>query len=107
MCGITGFIDLKRQTSGPELQALARRMADSMVHRGPDDSGTWADLLADVQELTIILDAVNGDDIQGLDNLRLAAAPLPAPVATPVPAPFLLLGCALGLLGVMRRRQTD
>ncbi|MFO1173567.1 MAG: asparagine synthase (glutamine-hydrolyzing) [Hyphomicrobiaceae bacterium] len=43
MCGITGFIDLKRQTSGPELEATARRMADSMVHRGPDDSGTWAD----------------------------------------------------------------
>ncbi len=43
MCGITGFIDLKRQTSAESLEAIARRMADSMPHRGPDDSGTWAD----------------------------------------------------------------
>ncbi len=43
MCGITGFIDLKRQTSDEGLAAQARRMADSMLHRGPDDSGTWTD----------------------------------------------------------------
>jgi asparagine synthase (glutamine-hydrolysing) len=43
MCGITGFIDLKRQTSAADLEAIAGRMADSMLHRGPDDSGTWAD----------------------------------------------------------------
>jgi asparagine synthase (glutamine-hydrolysing) len=48
MCGITGFVDLKRQSSAPQLEAVARRMADSMPHRGPDDSGTWADAEAGV-----------------------------------------------------------
>ncbi len=48
MCGITGFIDLKRQTSDEGLAAQARRMADSMFHRGPDDSGTWTDTASGV-----------------------------------------------------------
>ena len=42
MCGITGFW----QTSGGEvsaMEALARRMSDAIVHRGPDDGGTWVD----------------------------------------------------------------
>ncbi|NPV87511.1 MAG: asparagine synthase (glutamine-hydrolyzing) [Anaerolineae bacterium] len=43
MCGITGFLDTKAQSTPAELEALARRMANTITHRGPDDSGTWAD----------------------------------------------------------------
>jgi asparagine synthase (glutamine-hydrolysing) len=43
MCGITGFIDHSLQSSAQELSAIATRMADSLVHRGPDDSGVWSD----------------------------------------------------------------
>ena len=42
MCGFAGLIDLKRQTSQDTLEARARAMADTMVHRGPDDDGVWA-----------------------------------------------------------------
>lgn len=43
MCGLTGFLDLSVQTEGDELRSLAARMADTLKHRGPDDSGTWVD----------------------------------------------------------------
>lgn len=43
MCGIAGFWDLSRSTSRERLLAVATAMADSLVHRGPDDSGAWAD----------------------------------------------------------------
>ncbi|XOB91193.1 asparagine synthase (glutamine-hydrolyzing) [Pseudomonadota bacterium 24LQ007] len=37
MCGIAGFWALGR----PD-ELVARRMADAIVHRGPDDSGVWS-----------------------------------------------------------------
>lgn len=41
MCGIAGFLNLTgRQTADPE---IARRMAERITHRGPDDSGVWAE----------------------------------------------------------------
>lgn len=45
MCGIAGFLNFK---SSPDqshdlLAECATRMADAMVHRGPDDRGTWVD----------------------------------------------------------------
>lgn len=43
MCGITGFIDLRRQTQAADGEARVRRMADRLRHRGPDDSGVWSD----------------------------------------------------------------
>jgi asparagine synthase (glutamine-hydrolysing) len=36
MCGLTGFIDFSNSTSEDTL----KRMTDSLIHRGPDDSGT-------------------------------------------------------------------
>ncbi|MBS0579577.1 MAG: asparagine synthase (glutamine-hydrolyzing) [Proteobacteria bacterium] len=39
MCGIAGFIS--RRTS--DLEESCRLMAGALVHRGPDDSGYWAD----------------------------------------------------------------
>lgn len=38
MCGITGFWGLGR----PD-ELVVRRMADAIVHRGPDDSGAWSE----------------------------------------------------------------
>lgn len=43
MCGITGFYDTARGANRSQLQATGRRMADSIAHRGPDDSGVWQD----------------------------------------------------------------
>ncbi len=43
MCGITGFIDLKRETSPDRLREDVRRMADALVHRGPDMGDQWVD----------------------------------------------------------------
>lgn len=40
MCGITGFL----LSSGGFPAGAIDRMTDSMVHRGPDDRGTWAEL---------------------------------------------------------------
>lgn len=43
MCGITGFIDLKAQNKGTLLQEIVSNMTSSLLHRGPDDFGTWVD----------------------------------------------------------------
>ncbi|MBN1428634.1 MAG: asparagine synthase (glutamine-hydrolyzing) [Anaerolineae bacterium] len=43
MCGITGYLDVTQQTSREDLEAIAVRMSDTIVHRGPDDSGVWVD----------------------------------------------------------------
>ena len=50
MCGLAGFVDRRPSRPG-EAEALAdqaRRMADSLKHRGPDDAGVWVDALAGV-----------------------------------------------------------
>lgn len=39
MCGIAGF----RSVETREKEAVARRMADALRHRGPDDEGIWVD----------------------------------------------------------------
>ena len=39
MCGITGIVS---QFSLPEEHVL-QAMTDSLIHRGPDDSGVWVD----------------------------------------------------------------
>lgn len=41
MCGIAGFIEFK-MSSGDRVESL-NSMLNSIVHRGPDDSGTWFD----------------------------------------------------------------
>jgi asparagine synthase (glutamine-hydrolysing) len=43
MCGLTGFIDTTGRSGEADLRQAVRRMADTIVHRGPDDSGEWAD----------------------------------------------------------------
>ena len=48
MCGIAGFLDLKRQTNAEDLAAQARAMGDAMIHRGPDSGGVWTDPTAGI-----------------------------------------------------------
>ena len=45
MCGITGLLG---NLAGHGLESTARRMADTLHHRGPDDSGVWADEAAGI-----------------------------------------------------------
>ena len=40
MCGITGFWASKRPTA---MESIGKRMAGTIAHRGPDDSGVWID----------------------------------------------------------------
>src|SRR3546814_19493160 len=48
MCGITGFIDLKRRSEAAFLRAAALRMADTLRHRGPDMGDAWVDETAGI-----------------------------------------------------------
>ena len=42
MCGITGFFTLSGGTHG-NFEATVSAMVDTLLHRGPDDSGVWSD----------------------------------------------------------------
>ncbi len=42
MCGITGFWEVPNRPEG-ELNEMARSMANTIIHRGPDDLGAWSD----------------------------------------------------------------
>ena len=48
MCGIAGFLGLKRQTSAQTLAAQAKAMGNAQIHRGPDSGGVWTDEAAGV-----------------------------------------------------------
>ena len=43
MCGLAGFLDDNPRRSNGELTSIASRMADALIHRGPDGSGVWVD----------------------------------------------------------------
>ena len=47
MCGIAGFLQLKAEIDQP-LAQVAQTMAYTLTHRGPDDSGAWADEAAGI-----------------------------------------------------------
>jgi asparagine synthase (glutamine-hydrolysing) len=48
MCGIAGFINFSRNLTRGDLAGCATRMANTLRHRGPDDSGVWTDETAGV-----------------------------------------------------------
>ncbi len=74
MCGIAGFLDLKRQTGAEDLAAEARSMADALIHRGPDSGGEWTDAAAGVafsfRRLAIIDLSAAGDQPMSSANGR-------------------------------------
>jgi len=43
MCGLTGFLDLTAGLDCDAQRTVVRRMAASLLHRGPDDGGEWSD----------------------------------------------------------------
>ena len=43
MCGIAGFYEPAWRRAQADLEQTARRMANTLRHRGPDDEGVWAD----------------------------------------------------------------
>lgn len=44
MCGFAGFL----ATSMDEKEEIVKHMGDAILHRGPDDGGTWSDVVAGV-----------------------------------------------------------
>lgn len=48
MCGIAGFLDFQARSNSESGAAQARRMAQEISHRGPDDSGVWGEGAAGV-----------------------------------------------------------
>ena len=48
MCGIAGFLAKSRPWTEDRLRRVALAMTDAIAHRGPDDSGTWADAEAGI-----------------------------------------------------------
>ena len=48
MCGFAGFLQSTQVVSADAMSAVVRRMADTLHHRGPDDSGAWADAPAGI-----------------------------------------------------------
>jgi len=43
MCGISGVLDLSHRFDNAELHTTVLKMVNTLHHRGPDDSGAWAD----------------------------------------------------------------
>lgn len=43
MCGISGFLNSSPESPANELRDIAMRMSHALRHRGPNDSGVWAD----------------------------------------------------------------
>ncbi|MDQ4099726.1 MAG: asparagine synthetase B, partial [Chloroflexota bacterium] len=48
MCGLAGFLGPSGAAFAGDLLSLARRMAGTLAHRGPDDDDAWADAAAGV-----------------------------------------------------------
>src|SRR4051794_34246860 len=48
MCGIAGFVDGQCRHGVRDELRTVEEMASRMRHRGPDDSGSWADAAAGV-----------------------------------------------------------
>jgi asparagine synthase (glutamine-hydrolysing) len=48
MCGIAGFLDLRKRFNQQQAVELAQQMAARLAHRGPDAVGVWADAAAGI-----------------------------------------------------------
>lgn len=65
MCGLTGFLDVRRDLSAERLTSVVTSMSDCLRHRGPDGGGAWVDPAAGIalghRRLAIIDLTVEGD----------------------------------------------
>ena len=43
MCGLAGFLNVSRNQAADAMLSIVGQMADTLLHRGPDDTGTWCD----------------------------------------------------------------
>ena len=43
MCGLTGFLTTGDNSSYAEMEQFLLSMRTSIMHRGPDDAGSWVD----------------------------------------------------------------
>ena len=70
MCGFAGFLTADTNALG-SLEAIATCMAKAIEHRGPDDSGAWADVKAAIAlefpRLSMIDLSPNGHHPMGSD----------------------------------------
>ncbi len=48
MCGLAGFVEARSGATAEVLAETAQRMADTLVHRGPDSAGVWVDAEAGI-----------------------------------------------------------
>jgi asparagine synthase (glutamine-hydrolysing) len=48
MCGLAGYLNRRASQADAEMAGLARRMGDTLTHRGPDDGGVWVDAQAGI-----------------------------------------------------------
>ncbi len=73
MCGIAGLWTLSGAPA-ESLAATARAMADTIVHRGPDDAGTWTDPVVGIgfghRRLAIVDLTPRGSSADGLGRRR-------------------------------------
>ena len=60
MCGIVGYVDLRGE--GRVEEGIVRRMADALIHRGPDSHGYYVDDNAALATRRLsIIDLATGD----------------------------------------------
>ena len=68
MCGIAGFMTPESHFSSVEAQRFLTNMSDAIIHRGPDDGGSWSDSEAGIwlghRRLAIVF---NGEIYNHLD----------------------------------------
>ena len=70
MCGIAGVI--RAEASAPCEEALARRMACALSHRGPDGQGAWAEAGAALGHARLsIIDLAGGAQPMGSEDGRI------------------------------------
>src|SRR5512139_219057 len=66
MCGIAGFVDFGGHAKD-QAHARVRRMADSIIHRGPDEEGTYVDDFAALGHRRLsIIDLSSGQQPMGV-----------------------------------------
>src|SRR5687768_13054234 len=46
MCGFAGFLQVRPVIAAESMAPVVSRMADTLIHRGPDDDGVWVDAAA-------------------------------------------------------------